>query len=157
MENEPFIWFERFSKFFLPLGPGRTLSKACSLDRAINDPDNPIDTNRGAPEDWSVASNEWDWRERAEEYDTFMFEDEGVVELAREMLKNSTMDAVNALHKSLENPRIAVQAAKEILDRAGLPATTRVNVSTIPFTADELAAAAEEVKQWEKQTKKSSG
>lgn len=156
-EGEPITWYKRFIEYYLPLGPTRTLLQASVLERAINTPDK-IDKDskpNTAPNEWTKACDDWDWRVRADAYDAFMYEDDGMIELALEKLRNSALDAVTALHDSLQNPRYAVAAAKEILDRAGLPATTNINLGGARFTADDLSKANEELKEWQDQTAES--
>lgn len=64
----------------------------------------------------------------------------------------STEAAARALVENLKNPRLAVAAAKEILDRGGLPGTHLVGVGRVePYTADDLRSAEEAVNKWEKQ------
>lgn len=155
LEDEPIESYFPFSQYFLALGPNRSMLKAYRAYVAIETPEkikeDGIPSN--TPTIWSEWADKYDWLERAMAYDEMMFSDDGVVELARQMLKNSTLVAAVALRKALDNPRQSVAAAKEILDRSGvLAATVQINAEA-PFTADEMAAAAKEIAEWEENAK----
>lgn len=111
--------------------------------------------NKNAASQWSEKSREWKWRERADAFDLYnASEYAGVVDQARATLLKSSDEAAKALVANLTNPRLAVAAAKEILDRAGLPGTHIVGVGHLePYTADDLRKAEEEVSSWERQVR----
>lgn len=155
-EDEPVAWYYKFSRFYLTLGPNRSFYKAYRTYLSIEEPERYKDEDASSgstPSDWSTAAEQYEWLVRAMEYDEKMFTSEGIVELAREKLKNSTLQAADALIEALSNPRLTVAAAKEILDRSGvLAATVNINKAA-EFSADELAAAAEEIEQWQTNVK----
>lgn len=154
-DDEPVAWYERFIRYYIPLGTTRSLFKAYKVCLAIEDPKQleKLDDKSNTPLDWSRAANEYEWVERAAAYDEKMFSDEGAVELARQLLKNSALDAATTLHRALSNPRLQVAAAKEILDRSGVLAASIQLSKELPFTADEMAEATKEIEEWEKNAK----
>lgn len=67
MPNEPAIWFDRFDKYYRPLGPGRSLSEAYYIyyeEQHGERPERP-----GFAPAWGVQAKEWNWLERAEAWD----------------------------------------------------------------------------------------
>lgn len=161
MKDEPWLWFQRFTEYFLPLGPGRSLYKAYSLQLEKEDPAafkakqaqsggklKPSGINA-----WGKRAKEWRWRERSHAYDSVQYKDaQAEVELARLTILSSANNAAQALVDALTNERLKVAAAKEILDRAGLPGTTNIGIGPADkFTADELNQAEVEISQWESQ------
>lgn len=158
MEDEPPEAFFIFSKFYLTAGPTRTLLKTYITYLSIEDPERLkglSETSRqSAPTEWTKMVDAWEWRERALAYDEKFFTNQGAVELARQALQRSSMDAVEALQKALQDRKTRVSAAKEILDRAGIPSSQKLVVSTTPFSADEYAEAQKEIDEWEKKPKK---
>lgn len=161
-ENEPDNWYRRFVKYYLNLGHGRTLLKAMSLFLQTEHPEryarfleNP---RQSASAEWSTTASAWQWRERARIYDMASMQEamEKVGE-ARKILIESTPKAAKALVESLENPRTRVNAAKEILDRGGLPGTIVHEERVVPFTADELSQAQTELETWEQRLNLKSG
>jgi hypothetical protein len=157
IDGEPWLWYNRFQEYFLPLGPGRSLPKAFELmmlkERGKEWLDNKKANKRFASMNrWTAAAREWEWRERARAYDSFMYKDaQAEVELARLTILNGANKAAQALVSALDNERLKVAAAKEILDRAGLPGTTNVGIGPADkFSADELSRAEAEIQAWEK-------
>lgn len=162
MEGEPWFWFQRFIKYFLPLGPGRSLIKAYETmvgvefpevaeARRLNEPKKKKATNL-----WSKRAREWNWRERSKAYDKFTYSEAlQEVDKARVTLLRSADKAALTLVGALTNARLCVAASKEILDRVGLPGTTNVGLGPIEkFTADEFRQAESEVDAWEAQSQK---
>jgi hypothetical protein len=73
------------------------------------------------------------------------------VKQAQLNLKLATVKAVDTLIAQLDSPRNGVQAAKEILDRGGIPGRSITdNITTVHISADDMAQAAREVEDWEK-------
>lgn len=159
-DGEPWMWYQRFIQYFLPQGPGRSIYKAYELMVATEHPDvakareEASKLKSTATTNWSKKATEWDWRERSKAFDRFTYKAaQANVDSARIILLDSAAEAARALKSALANPRLQVAAAKEILDRVGLPGTVNVGVSAVEkFTADELKAAEEEVDVWERQT-----
>lgn len=157
VENEPAMWYRRFMMYYLPLGPNRNLTRAYLKWLETEKPEKAaakkatrafINTSK----EWSVHARKWKWRERAEAFDLHCSSEIfGYVDQARETLMKSANDAAEALVNNLTSPRLGVSAAKEILDRVGLPSTHLVGVGKIdPYSADELHRAEREVADWEK-------
>lgn len=157
-EGEPDLWYRRFMSYYLPLGPSRNLTRAY-VQYMKNEHPEAITTKKAAKgvvnttSNWSDNSRLWHWRERAESFDLYNAgENFSYVEKARDILMQGTEAAARALIENLQNPRLAVAAAKEILDRGGLPGTHLVGVGHVePYTADDLHRAEKEVAEWEKQ------
>ena len=154
MHKEPTQWFERFNKYYLALGPTRTLMGAYLWYIQENDPIHLEEIKQRPPRSagnvWSHKSIEWSWRERARAYDASLYQNAAkVIEEARTKISAATSDAVDALIGALANPRTAVSAAKEILDRGGVPSTTIHKSAVVHFSADDLNKAREELEAWE--------
>lgn len=157
IDQEPWLWYNRFHDYYLPLGPGRSLPKAYEAMMLAEHHDeyvakvNPRKRHT-ALSNWIAAAKEWDWRERAQYYDRAVYRDaQGYVDKARITLLSAADDAAHALRDALDNERLKVAAAKEILDRVGLPGTTNVGVGPADkFSADELSRAEEELAAWER-------
>lgn len=162
-EGEPVLWFDRFTRYFLVLGPARNLARAYQTFLSIENPrlltgeDEDGPTEIITPGTWSKAADDYDWVRRAEAYDVLFFSAGGAQALAREKIQNLTLKAANTLEIFLEHPRLGVQAAKEILDRGGLPSTSAHLVGHATITADDMAAAVEEINEWEKSTQGKNG
>ena len=157
VDKEPIFWYRRFMTYYLPLGPNRNLTRAYLKWMETEKPEQAarkkasrafINTGR----EWSVMARDWKWRERAESFDLHCSSEIfGYVDQARTTLMKAANDAANALIANLANPRLGVAAAKEILDRVGLPSTHLIGVGKIePYSADELRKAEEDVANWEK-------
>jgi len=157
MQDEPSSWYKRFATYFLPQGPGRSLLQAFILMLNTEHPDvaaarklkNKVE--HAAADHWHKASRKWNWVARARAYDRFTYSRAtAVVEVARLTILENANNAANALVAALTNDRLKVAAAKEILDRAGLPGTTNIGLGPIEkFNADELHEAEKEVAEWE--------
>lgn len=157
MEGEPEFWYNRFRNYFLPQGPGRSLLEASTRMVIAEHPE--VAEARKLSEkkahtsvySWHQKAREWNWIARARAFDKFSYSRAtAVVELARVTLLENSNNAAIALVEALKNDRLKVAAAKEILDRAGLPGTTNIGLGPIEkFTADELHEAEEDVKRWE--------
>jgi hypothetical protein len=152
MPGEPDEWYEKFVKYYLELGPGRTLLRAYVAFKKDTNPS--YRAPNSAPVNWTMAAGDWEWRMRSQDYDTYNYEGlVGDVQSARNVLLISAVEAAETLRGALKDPRLKVAAAKEILDRSGVPAVSVHDIRSTPFTADELAKAHEELKEWERQTK----
>jgi len=155
-DGEPWFWFNRFITYFLPLGPGRSIIKAYETMVAAEHPEVAEARRRSkkkmnATGAWSKKARDWDWRDRAKAYDRFAYAEAlAEVDKARVTLLESANTAALTLAGALSDGRLKVAAAKEILDRVGLPGTVNVGVGPIEkFTADELRQAEREVDEWE--------
>jgi len=153
-ENEPQLWYERFVQYYLLLGPGRTLRKAWLMHLLDAKPDRyekASKTRVSADVNWSEKCTEWSWRDRADAYDSEMSQQAmKSVESARTLILEHADKAAEALILALAQPRQRVAAAKEILDRAGIPAVKEVRVGSTPYTQEELQHAAKDIGEWEK-------
>ena len=124
LEEEPYQWYEKFAKYYLLLGPSRSIRKAWLTWLAIEYPEQLTqkEMRPSAPKGWSDNSRKWEWRKRADLYDAEMYKESlQVVEGARVKLLGAAEEAANTLIMALTSSRLKVAAAKEILDRAGLP------------------------------------
>jgi len=156
-EDEDGEWFERFTRFYLPLGSGRNIIKAYTAYLLALDTKKYVEfisrPNRNATEEWSNAAREYDWRKRSIAWDAFhLIELTAQVDLARQKLQAATVKAVDTLITNLESDRYSVAAAKEILNRGGLPETSKHEVAISQYTADEFNAATREVEEWREKT-----
>lgn len=162
--DESETWYARFIKYYVSQGVSRSLTRAYIMYLAEEKPQLLAETGierRTASSEWSNQAKMFKWRQRAEAYDIATSVDMAkAVDAARQKLFESAERAATALAEALENPKSKVSAAKEILDRVGLPAT-QVHVNkNVNFTADDLMRAQQEVGEWEqnlKQTPKSNG
>jgi hypothetical protein len=157
IDEEPILWYRRFMMYYLPLGPNRNLTRAYFKWVETENPKRAakLKANRAfinTSKEWSVHARDWKWRTRAEAFDLHCASEVfAYIDQARETLMKSANDAATALIENLKNPRLGVQAAKEILDRVGLPSTHLVGIGKIePYSADELRKAEEEVADWER-------
>jgi hypothetical protein len=104
---------------------------------------------KGLPH-WQRQHKKFRWHDRAEAFDrNNILEYSTLIDTARDKLMRNLDTAVTALVGALDNPRQAVAAAKEILDRGGLPGTTNIGIGPAKFTADELGKATTELDDWE--------
>jgi len=157
VEEEPIYWYRRFMTYYLPLGPNRNLTRAYFKWLEVEKPEQAAKKKAtrafiNTSQEWSQHARLWKWRERAESFDLHCSSEIfGYIDQARETLMKSANEAAMALIENLKNPRLGVQAAKEILDRVGLPSTHLIGVGKIePYSADELRKAEEEVANWER-------
>ena len=111
------------------------------------------------PGGWIRAYIDWEWLKRSVAYDESQVEEAvAAVRQAQLNLRLSTVKAVETLISNLDSPRNGVQAAKEILDRGGVPAhTTSDVITTVNINSDEMAEATKEVEEWEKKMLEGSG
>jgi len=149
MAAEPDKWFVIFQKYFLPLGPGRSVRQAYKVWQEDHG-------KTQGPKDrptrwWLQMANRWEWRLRAFDYDKHLNQRTmNVAELAIDMLQDVAVDAVEALASALDNPRTRVAAAKEILDRAGVPALKRTEKVSVTLTGEDIRRAKDDADEWEK-------
>jgi hypothetical protein len=151
--GEPYGWYGRFERYYLLQGIGRSVMGAEKLWKM--DTGRPINRRvmHQASPMWVHWSRRCNWIARAQAWDQYMTkratED---VAFAMRRLRQATPAAVNALITRLDDPKLAVQAAREILDRGGIPAVTKQQVTqAVSFTSDDMADAAKEAEEWEKQ------
>jgi hypothetical protein len=155
--EEPDDFYHWFHDYYLPLGFMRSINKAYAEFVVKEEPSSAIRLNDPArrwhePNVWSQAASQWGWLKRGLAYDAQMI-DEAVksVKQAQLNLRLSTVRAVETLISNLDSPRNGVMAAKEILDRGGIPAhSTSDVVTTVNISSDEMAEATAEVEAWEK-------
>jgi len=155
-EDESPLWYQRFLLYYLPLGPGRNLTQAYIRHLKAEKPERAerlensgryINTSK----EWSEAARKYEWMQRAVAFDTFnAIEMRQHVQEAREVLIKNTKKAAETLVNNLGHPRQGVAAAKEILDRAGLPGAHVVGHGQItPYSADDFNKAQAEIADWE--------
>lgn len=157
-DEESDLWYRRFMAYYLPLGPSRNLTRAYVKYMSVEKPESATVAKAAQGHvnivsSWHEHAHLWHWRERAEAFDLYNAgENFSYVDKARDILMQGTEAAAKALIDSLKSPRLAVAAAKEILDRGGLPGTHLVGVGRVePYTADDLHKAEKDVADWEKQ------
>jgi hypothetical protein len=155
-EDESSTWYNRFLMYYLPLGPGRTLTQAylryCENENPeVAEKIKAKEHYTNVASQWSRACAQYDWRLRAEAFDRFnALEFRRYVQDARKHLIEHAQDAAETLVKNLASPRQGVVAAKEILNRVGLPSATVVGHSNItPYSADDFNRAQKELEEWE--------
>lgn len=136
--DEEEIWYDRFLAY-VALGPSRTVQrarKACAHKAGIA----PVPHER---EEWATEADRNEWFTRAAAWDAFI--DEMVMRASAEaqiVLRRFAPAAALALVDALAVPQTRVAAAKEILDRAGQPATSKqeVSIELGAMSGDELDA-----------------
>jgi len=155
MDGEPTRWYHMFLKYYIGDGFERSVTRAYLHFIEENRPaeyEAAKRTSRGAPAQWYAMSATWNWRGRADAWETHQTDlSLAVVEEASRKLRLLTIEAVDTLALFMgRDHRLAVAAAKEVLDRGGLPATVRQEVAgSVAFTADDMAKAKEDVEEWE--------
>ena len=151
--REPVRWYDIFVRYYLASGLSRTVRVAFLAYVKDTKPEAFMEaqSRRGAPGQWMTMADRWHWRERAAAWEQSQTDlAMATIEQAARKLRLLTVNAVDALEIYLTSQRLGVQAAKEILDRGGLPATTRVESDNVHrFTADDLAKARDELKEWQ--------
>ena len=162
LPGESDAWYFKFLRFFVNAGAGRSVAGAyreyCKSEHPDRLGDNGKITAQHTPRNWAAMARQFGWRERASEYDrhyTGLAIDS--VALALEILRDIAPDAALALVDSLENPKTRVAAAREILDRAGVPRKTVQETVSMRITPEDLRKAREEADDWEKKTFEVSG
>lgn len=153
IEGETDAWYNRFERFFLMAGPARSLQSAYRLWVKSESGTLGLKALKDVSNAWNEKCRLYMWRERASAYDgeinRLILKK---VEASRRRLQDAAPQAVEALIGALDDPKFRVQAAKEILDRAGLPATTRQEIrAAVGFTSEDLSDAEKEVREWEEQ------
>jgi hypothetical protein len=132
--EEPSVWFDRFDTFYRPVGPGRTLTEAYKGWYKQNH-GGQAPSRAGYQQDWKAAFDQWEWKRRAEAWDTELHRQQ--IEAERdERIKMSErhMDAAKAvqalalqtiLEKGLTDPNLAIRAWRQavLVERsaAGIP------------------------------------
>ena len=151
--EEPEEDYKKFSEYYLPMGFRRTIRGAFAASIIDGNKEGAARLGKAdAGKKWYQLAQEWSWEARARAYDEYMVADAvTAVKQAQLDLRLATVDAVEALKKNLVNPRLAVSAAKEILDRGGIPGRTISDVTnTVHINSDDMAAATKEIDEWEK-------
>lgn len=155
-EREPSRWYLIFIKYFIGMGINRSLRKAY-LKQKQEESEEAYEkaiATRGCPNVWYQMATRWNWKERAEAWD----EEQTLlaitaVEEAAKKLRLLAPSAVEALALSLASEKYRVQAAKEILDRGGLPSVSKQEVQkTIEMRAEDIEEALKDVDEWEEKT-----
>lgn len=156
LPGEPDKWFLKFQRYYITLGVERTVKKACEAFCAEERPER-LDPATGklpypaTPRAWSENAFKWRWKDRAMAFDRYSNNQIlDTVQFALSILKDSAPDAAEALVEALSVPRTRVSAAKEILDRIGLPAVKRVESIGMQVTPDDVQKAREELEEWKR-------
>lgn len=152
LDAEPDAWYFKFLKFFLNAGAGRSVAGAYREYCRSEHPERLDDKGKVAtPRVWAAVARQYEWRERAAEYDRhYALISVDSVSLAVEILRDAAPDAAEALIESLQNPKYKVSAAREILDRIGVPRKTVQESVSMKITPEDLRKAREEAEDWEK-------
>ncbi len=156
LPGEPDRWFLMFQRYYIPQGIRRTIKGAveayCAAERPHRlDPKTGKLPYAGTPRAWSENAFKWNWKERAIAWDKQTNSEMlDTVQFALSILKDAAPDAAEALVEALASPRTRVSAAKEILDRTGLPAVKRVESIGMSITPDDVQKAREELDEWKK-------
>lgn len=162
LPGEPRNWFLRFQRYFLYRGLARSVRRAYAAFVQENYPTKAEDvlaSGRGYNA-WLQHAKEYRWKQRAEAWDEQRnYELRATVLEASRFLMENTMNATIALVKALESPRLTVVAANSILDRAGLPSVSKMELLNMQteLSADDLAKVKDIVSEWEKSTFEASG
>ncbi len=139
------LWVARFEAYRLA-GPTRSLLGTYNAERAAKGRKRSLHPSGS----WRRAFERWSWQARAEAWDEAeRLRVRAEVARAQQMLREAAPDAVKALRdvlKEREDWKAVVQAAKEILNRAGLPEVTEQRQRAVDdpedLTDEELAAIA---------------
>lgn len=161
-KGEPIRWFILFQRYYLTQTGRRSIRAAYRQYVEIEKPER-LEARGGhhynaTPRNWLRMARDWKWQDRANQFDLAcgdIITDH--VQMAFEMLREAAPDAAAALVASLDNPRTRVQGAKEILDRIGLPSTSRHESVSVRITADDIKNAAKDAAEWENQMFEQSG
>jgi hypothetical protein len=156
MHGEPQRWYTIFVNYYLPQGPGRSVRRAHTLYSK----DHPeIEPSEYTPVTWFKMAEKWQWKERVDAFETEQNDlARATIDYAAKLLRLLTVDAVQALQIMLKSDRYAVSAAKEILDRGGIPATSIQELAAkVDITSDDMAEAREQVEKWERENTSKSG
>lgn len=109
--GEPIRWFERFDRYYRPLGAGRSLLLAYKKWEAAEAPSRQKKAEKGrkrqiksAPTSWREAAKVWRWESRAEAWDLQQLAEEKQAEQeVRERSKERRIALLNAtLAKAFE-------------------------------------------------------
>lgn len=151
MEGEPHKWYTRFIRYYLAMGPSRTV-KGANREFLRVEQNRAVDY-AATPRTWLHIFYKWEWKRRAEAFDQEQNEvTVDTVMMALDILREAAPDAAEALIDGLANARTRVSAAREILDRIGLPAVQRHESVSVRVNADDIRKAREEARDWENQT-----
>lgn len=160
-EDEPEIWHAIFTDYYLPLGSRRSLRNAFEFYLRVERPQHYVSLDpenvSKAPGHWNDMALQFNWAERALQYDEEKHPDFGAIYVTQvlQYLQTNAMGAAQALVKALNNERTRVQAANSILNRSGVPEISKLELaSTVTITSDDMARAAAQVEEW-KTTKQS--
>src|SRR4030042_558968 len=146
LPNEPDAWYYKFLKYFVNAGAGRSVAAAYRDYCRIEHPNRLDDNDRvNTPRIWAAMAKQYGWRERSSEYDRqYAKLTVDSVALAIEILRDAAPDAAVALVTSLDSPKTRVSAAREILDRVGVPRKTVQETVSMKITPEDLRKAREE-------------
>lgn len=163
-ENEPPIWFARFN-IYLQVGAHRTIEEAFRRCKAIEG-----FTSRRPGNPWYDKSERWNWLARAEAYDQHQRDSLQQEEAKRridareqrlQIISDGITSVVNAIAKA-SLTTLTEEQAREALPtlrmwmrdlltaqriEIGLPVTV-ASTNAPAFTADDLAAAQAELRDW---------
>jgi hypothetical protein len=154
-EGEPARWYHIFTQYYLGAGFRRSVRQAWLNFVKENDGEEAWKevVHASPPSEWYQMSVRWQWYDRAEAWEEEQTElSMAAVSEGAKLLRLHTVDAVKALILALTSEKFAVQAAKEILDRGGLPSTSKIDATgAVLFTADDMAKAQEELNNWRRE------
>ena len=149
LEGETELWHQRFVRYYLSQGLNRTVAGAYRVFCRAEGRELKYSTH-GCPTNWTDMARLHEWPERARAYDrhvSAIVNDQ--ITRASLLLKLIAPEAVIALRMGLQSPRNSVNAAREILDRAGLPAVTKTILEDgSSISSDEMAAATKDLQDW---------
>ncbi len=105
-EEEPSLWWERFNKFYRPLGPSRTLTQA--YKKYYEEKHGKAPTRPGYTADWGRKAELHEWRRRAESWDEELHrgaiaaEKEASIEMTRRQMTDSTAVQTLAMNEIIK-------------------------------------------------------
>lgn len=93
IDGEPSVWFDRFNRFYRPLGPSRTLTEAYRV--YYEEKNGAPPTRPGYTSEWGKKSTLYEWQRRAEAWDEEIHKEAIAVEreASIEMTKRQVQDA----------------------------------------------------------------
>lgn len=158
LATESDAWYYKFLKYFVNAGAGRSVAQAYRNYCLAEHPERLENGRVDTPRNWAAMARQYGWRERASQYDRqYATLTVDSVALAVEILRDAAPDAAEALVQSLENPKYKVSAAREVLDRIGVPRKTVQETVSMKITPEDLRKAREEAEDWEKKTFEANG
>ena len=161
-EGEDDNWYLKFERYYLLKGLARSIRGATAYFMRETNPEQyeRRKNDKTLSMQWYAIADQYDWYPRALAYDRWMNQQlrKEVENTIRKMME-LTPDAVAALQQALSSPRLGVAAAKEILDRGGVPAKSihEIEQRTTVITSDDLAKAKEDAEKWARENFGESG